>query len=201
MQWSTCPPERWVTLLRTCSDLAGGNNDISWIDDWQKLLVIIKSRPSYNSDRHYVLIKPATWFIRVKLYSKQCQLSIRLVYLTVITYNIQYLQYFCDDIENSCTMNLKLLGLQSISFFFRGNIYWVWHRTLFFALIWSVYFVSGDHICMRAPRENVNNSLIFWAYPPISPYFFGAPCFRSFSIFRIRRQCHWDIFMSIPRTL
>ena len=140
MQWSTCPPERWVTLLRTCSDLAGGNNDISWIDDWQKLLVIIKSRPSYNSDRHYVLIKPATWFIRVKLYSKQCQLSIRLVYLTVITYNIQYLQYFCDDIENSCTMNLKLLGLQSISFFFEAT--YIEYGTELCFLHWFDLFIS-----------------------------------------------------------
>ena len=37
-----------------------------------------------------------------------------MVYLTVVTYNIQYLQYFCDDIENSCIMNLKWLRLQSI---------------------------------------------------------------------------------------
>ena len=164
--------------------------DISWIDDWQKLLVIIKSRPSCNSDRHYVLIEPATWFTWVK-YSPQCQLR-DMVYLTVVAHNVQYLQYFCDDIENSCIMHLKWLRPQSI-LFYRCNIYW--------ALIWSVYFVSGDHISMRAPCENVNNSLIFWAYPPISPYFFGAPCFRSFSIVRMWRQCHWDVFLSIPRTL
>jgi len=118
-----------------------------------------------------MLIEPATWFIWVK-YSPQCQLR-DVVYLTVVTYNIQYLQYFCDDIENSCIMNLKWLGLQSI-LFYRGNIYWVWHRTLFLALIWSVYFVSGDHISMRAPCENVNNSLIFWAYTPISLHFFRS---------------------------
>jgi len=127
-----------------------------------------------------MLIEPATWFIWVK-YSPQCQLR-DVVYLTVVTYNIQYLQYFCDDIENSCIMNLKWLGLQSI-LFYRGNIYWVWHRTLFLALIWSVYFVSGDHICMRAPRKTWTTHLFFWAYPPISPYFFGAPCFRSFFYF------------------
>ena len=143
--------------------------DISWIDDWQKWLLIIKSRPSCNSDRHYVLMKPATCFIHVKLYSLQCRLRIRLVYLTVVAHNIQYLQHFCDDMENSCIMNLKWLRLQSI-LFYRGNIYWVWHRTLFLALIWSVYFVSGDHICMRTPCENVNNSLNFWAYPPISHF-------------------------------
>ena len=130
-----------------------------------------------------MLIKPATWFIWVK-YSPQYQLR-DVVYLTVVAHNVQYLQYFCDDIENSCIMHLKWLRPQSI-LFYRCNIYW--------ALIWSVYFVSGDHISMRAPCENVNNSLIFWAYPPISPYFFGAPCFRSFSIVRMWRQCHWDVF-------